>query len=106
MAKKKHSNLLQNQNTHHLYTIYDFEQREIYKFGISDTPVIIQNTSARLRDQIKLFNKVTGWQRFSGRLLKYPIQGRFLARKLEDNAILTFHIKHGRFPRRNRNHQF
>ena len=106
MAKKKHSNLLQNLNTHHLYIIYDFEQRQIFKFGISDKPVNALYTSARLLRQITLFNKVAGSKRFSGRIINFPIEGRLSARRLEDESILKFRTKHGQFPRGNSNHQF
>jgi hypothetical protein len=49
---------------------------------------------------------VAGWKRFVGRILKYPIEGRLNARRLEDEAILKFQQKHGRFPRGNPDHQF
>ena len=106
MAKKQHSNLLENPNIHHLYVIYDFENREIFKFGISDKPVNKDYSSTRLVGQIALFNRVAGWKRFAGRILIYPIQGRPKARQLEDEAILKFQQKHGRFPRGNPEHQF
>ena len=106
MAKKKHSNLLQNPNTHHLYLIYDFENREIYKFGISDKPVNKKYSSKRLLDQVILYNRVVGWKRFAGRILFYPIQGRLKARQLEDAAILKFKEKYKQFPRGNPKHQF
>ena len=106
MAKKQHSNLLQNPNTHHLYFIYDFENREIYKFGISDKPVNRKYSSERLSGQVVLYNRVVGWKRFSGRILVYPIRGRLQARQLEDSAILKFKEKHKRFPRGNPKHQF
>lgn len=106
MAKKKHSNLLQHLNTHHLYIIYDFEQQQIFKFGISDKSVNALYTSSRLFGQITLFNKVAGWKRFSGRIIRFPIQGRLNARRLEDEYILKFKDKYGQFPRGNTNHQF
>ena len=105
MALKRHSNLLQNPNTHHLYGIYDFEKRVFYKFGISDKPVI-NHTSSRLSGQIALFNRVAGKNRFAGRILIRQIEGRRKARELEDTAILKFKSKYGSYPRGNPNHQF
>lgn len=106
MAQKRHSNLLENPNVHHLYVIYDLERREIFKFGISDTPVSEDRTSGRLDNQLALFNRVAGWKRFTGRILLYLIEGRLNARRLEDDAILKFQRKHGRYPRGNPDHQF
>jgi len=106
MAIKKHSNLLQNPNRHHLYAVYDFEKREFCKFGISDKPVKKDFTSARLVSQVVLFNRIAGWKRFAGRILIYSIQGRVQARKFEDEVILKFQKRFGRFPRGNPKHQF
>ncbi|MEL6720658.1 MAG: hypothetical protein AAFP82_18280 [Bacteroidota bacterium] len=106
MAKDKHSNRLDNPNLHHLYFIYDFEEKEIYKFGISDKPVNTNNSSARLEEQIKLYNQVTGSPRFSGKILIKSIQGRRKARIKEDDLILKYEEKHGKRPRGNENHVF
>ena len=106
MPKKLHSNSLDNPNVHHLYCIYDFEKREIYKFGISDKPIINDRSSVRLMEQITLYNKVTGSKRFSGRILIRSIKGRRFARQAEDNIILKFKHKYGRFPRGNEGHKF
>lgn len=72
----------------------------------SDKPIINNRTSVRLMEQITLFNKVTGAKRFSGRILIRSIKGRRLARQAEDNIILKFKRKHGRFPRGNEGHKF
>ncbi len=106
MAKKQHSNLHKNPNVHHLYLIYDFQEREIYKFGISDKPVNKDNTSSRLTKQVILYNRVAGSKRFDGRIITYPINGRINARQIEDELILKFKTKYNRFPRGNENHQF
>ncbi len=106
MAKRRHSNLLDNPNIHHLYLIYDSEQREIFKFGISDNAVNEDYSSTRIDYQLALFNRIAGWKRFIGRILAHPIKGRLNARQLEDEAILKFQKKYGRFPRGNPNHQF
>lgn len=106
MSKTKHSNRLDNPNLHHLYFIYDFEMREIYKFGISDKPVNARNSSTRLEEQTKLYNKVAGLPRFSGKILIKSIQGRQKARILEDEVILKYEKKHGKFPRGNADHIF
>lgn len=60
MGKQKHGNRLNNPNDHHLYGIYDFEEREFYKFGISDEEVQ-EGTSSRISNQVNLFNRVVGW---------------------------------------------
>lgn len=106
MAKKKHSNQLDNPNLHHLYFIYDYEMQEIYKFGISDKPINAQESSSRIDRQVKLFDKVAGSKRFSGRILIRSIKGRLKARILEDAIILKFKKKHGRVPRGNEDHTF
>ena len=106
MPKKQHSNLHKNPNVHHLYIIYDFQERIIYKFGISDKPVNNANISSRLTSQIKLYNRVAGSKRFAGRIISYPIVGRLQARQLEDEWILKFKAKRKRLPRGNENHQF
>jgi len=106
MARKQHSNLHKNPNVHHLYLIYDFQEREIYKFGISDKRVNDGITSSRLTRQVMLFNRVAGSKRFVGRIISYPINGRLQARQLEDEWILKFKAKRNRFPRGNENHQF
>jgi len=106
MPKKKHSNLHENPNVHHLYIIYDFKERIIYKFGISDKPVSKDKSSSRLASQIKLYNRVAGSKRFKGRIISYPVNGRLKARELEDEWILKFIAKHGVCPRGNENHIF
>jgi len=106
MAKKKHSNLHNNQNIHHLYIIYDYKDRAIFKFGISDKPVNTSKSSSRLDSQITLFNRVNGTERFRGRIISYPIYGRLKARELEDERIREFIDKYQRFPRGNENHVF
>lgn len=105
MAKKKHGNRLINPKEHHLYGIYDFKEREFYKFGISDEEVK-NGTSTRITEQVNLFNRVAAWVRFARRILRFPISKRRKARKQEDETILTFQKKHGRLPRGNPKHRF
>ncbi|MEM9885153.1 MAG: hypothetical protein AAF849_04615 [Bacteroidota bacterium] len=78
------------QSLHHLYFIYDFEKKEVYKFGISDKPINSNNSSARLGEQIRLYNQVTGSPRFSGKILIKSIKGRHKARIMEDDAVLKY----------------
>lgn len=101
-----HSNNLNNPNLHHLYCIYDYETREIYKFGISDKPINGVHSSDRIDEQVTLFNKVVDWKRFKGRILIYDVKGRVPIRILEDKAILKFMAKHGYLPRGNDDHRF
>ncbi|MEN0003382.1 MAG: hypothetical protein AAF798_04540 [Bacteroidota bacterium] len=105
MAKPNHGNQLNNPNDHHLYGIYDYKEREFYKFGISDEEVK-NGTSSRILDQINLFNRVAGWLRFAGRILLFPISKRREARKQEDTTIHAFKKKYGRLPRGNPKHRF
>ena len=106
MAQKRHSNLLDNPNVHHLYAIYDIRERELFKFGISDSDITADFSSNRLNNQLSLFTRVAGRKRFIGRILIYPIAGRLKARRLEDHAVRRFYKKHGRLPRGNPAHQF
>ena len=103
MGKQKHGNRLANDKDHHLYGIYDFQEREFFKFGISDE-ALKDGNSTRISGQVNLFNRVEGWLRFAGRILLFPISNRQKARKKEDQVIRTFEEKHGNLPRGNQGH--
>jgi len=49
-----HGNSHRNKNPHHLYEIWDQQDEDIFKYGISDDLVEADGQSARLRDQLNL----------------------------------------------------
>lgn len=97
----EHGNSLENKNPHHLYEIRDEEEKDIYKYGISDDPIEDDGLSKRLRYQLNLMNRVVGWPRFLGNVLIENIPGRIKAREVEDSYIDRYREKHGRNPRGN-----
>lgn len=97
-----HGNSHQNLKPHHLYAIDDTEESDIYKFGVSDKPIENDGLSARVREQVDLFNNVVGWVRFVGRIILKGIQGKKKAEQIEDEYIEAYRKKHKRKPRGNR----
>ncbi len=61
---KPHGNSYQNTEPHHLYVIFDGNDDSIYKFGISDDTIDTENLSNRIREQLDVFNRITGSFRF------------------------------------------
>ena len=55
-----HGNSYQNKKPHHLYVIFDKEEDDIFKYGISHDPIGADGLSARLRDQLDLYNRIAG----------------------------------------------
>jgi hypothetical protein len=100
--KPVHGNNHKNDKEHHLYEIYDKEDEEIYKYGISDKPIGKDGLSSRLRDQLALFNNVVGWLRFVGEIILTGIAGRKKAEDIEDEYIDKHEEEHGHRPRGNR----
>jgi URI fold toxin 2 len=96
-----HGNSHQNNNQHHLYEIWDKEDEEVFKYGISDDPIDEDGLSARLRNQVTLFNLVANFFRFVGRILRTDIGGRETAEKVEEDFIEDYKQKHGERPRGN-----
>ena len=76
-----HGNSYKNRRLHHVYVIFDKQDDDIYKYGISHDPIDADGLSARLRDQLDLFNRIAGWQRFYAEILHYEIEGRLAARQ-------------------------
>ncbi|MFK8161516.1 MAG: hypothetical protein AB8H12_03550 [Lewinella sp.] len=104
---KFHGNQKTNRRPHHLYLIYDYRRRQIYKFGISHDPVEQDGLSKRLRSQLKLHNSTEDVLRYRGRVLIIDIEGREKAYWLEDESIDTFRLKHhGTFPNGNTDHNY
>ena len=97
-----HGNSNKNDNPHHLYLIWDRKEDNLYKYGISDTPIEEEDgLSSRVRDQVYHLNLPENWLRFTGRILIKDIPNRKLAKKLETEHIQAYIEKHGRRPRGN-----
>lgn len=60
-----HGNSRDNPKAHHLYAIYDTEENDIFKYGISDKPIGEDGYSRRMREQVGYLNRAVGWLRYS-----------------------------------------
>jgi URI fold toxin 2 len=101
MIMSDHGNSLNNANPHHLYKIYDEEEDDTFKFGISDDPIEADGLSKRLRNQVDFLNRAVGWLRFIGVVLIRNISGRKNAKSIEDEHIDQYFAENGRRPRGN-----
>ena len=99
---KIHGNSRQNEKLHHLYGIYDEEDKSLFKYGISDKPIGEDDYSARMREQVDYLNLAVGWLRYFAKIILRGIAGRQEARRLEDEYIADYRSKHGTNPRGNR----
>ena len=99
---KTHGNSRKNEKDHHLYVIYDKEENDIFKYGISEKPIGKDGYSSRMRRQVDFVNSAVGWLRYFAEILLRGIAGRAKARKIEDEHIDAYRLKHGRNPRGNR----
>lgn len=97
-----HGNSNQNRARHHLYEIWDKQDEETFKYGISDDPIEEDGLSERVRQQVAWFNVVAGWFRFIGRILVFDIEDRIKAKQIEDEYMDAFEAVHDRRPRGNR----
>jgi hypothetical protein len=97
-----HGNSNQNNRSHHLYEIWDRQEEEVFKYGISDDPIDMNGLSKRIRDQLDFLNLAVGWLRFIARILLLNIEGREEAKRIEDERIDAFEEVNGRMPRGNR----
>ncbi len=61
---KPHGNSKKNENEHHLYTIHDTEENDIFKYGISNEPIGKDGYSPRMRRQVDFVNAAVGWLRY------------------------------------------
>jgi hypothetical protein len=93
-----HGNSYKNKRLHHVYVIFDKQEDDIYKYGISHDPIESDGLSARFRDQLDLFNRIAGWSRFYAEILHYDIEGRLKARQIEQQLIRDYKTLHGRRP--------
>ena len=51
-----HSNSNQNDKPHHLYEVWDMQEEEVFKYGISSDPIEADGLSKRIREQIQGMN--------------------------------------------------
>ncbi len=96
-----HGNSYQNKKLHHIYVIYDKQDDAIYKYGISHDAIDTDGLSARLRDQLDLFNRIAGWSRFYGEIIVQSIEGRLAARQQEQALINAYKSQFGKRPNGN-----
>lgn len=98
-----HRNSHQNKTPHHLYEIYDKQEEETFKYGISSDSIDEEGDglSNRIRRQLNIFNLAAGWLRYFARILVKNIPGRKMAEKIEDEFIDNFEEKAGHMPRGN-----
>lgn len=98
---RTHGNSIQNDKKHHLYTIYDSEEDDVFKYGISDKPIAANGYSRRMTEQEDYLNRAVGWSRYKAIILIKEIDGRIEALELEQQHIDTYRAKNGRNPRGN-----
>lgn len=96
-----HGNSKKNPEMFHLYEIYDTEDKDTYKYGISHYPIGKDGFSQRIREQVSLFNRVVNWARFIARILLWDIPGRARAEEIEEEYIARYREENGRNPRGN-----
>ncbi len=93
-----HGNSKENPNLHHLYELYKIENRDTFKYGISDDPIDEDGFSARVRDQLEAMNMAAEYQKYSGEILEKDIAGRLEALRAEREMIDQYYEIHGRNP--------
>lgn len=98
-----HGNSRDNPKAHHLYVIFDTEENDIFKYGISEKPVGEDGNSRRMREQVDYLNRAVGWLRYFAEILQSDISGRSKALQIEEEHITAYFEKHGRLPRGNTN---
>lgn len=96
-----HGNSHQKTNDYHLYEIRDEQEKEVFKYGISDEPFGQDGLSKRIKVQLSILNLAAGWIRYFGKVLLKGIQGRKKAETIENEHIDTFEKEFGRRPRGN-----
>jgi hypothetical protein len=96
-----HRNSLDNDEPHHLYGIFDKQEEEVFKYGISSDPIDDDDLSRRIRRQLRILNLGAGWLRYFAKILLRGIAGRRRAEEIEDEYIKAFEKDKGRMPRGN-----
>jgi hypothetical protein len=96
-----HGNSNKNNKPHHLYAIFDKEEDDLFKYGISHDSIDADGLSDRVRNQINFLNLAVGWVRFFGKILVANINGREKAKVIENQFIESYCEKKGQNPRGN-----
>ncbi len=96
-----HGNSHQNISFHLIYEIWDSQEEEVFKFGITDDKIEPDGLPKRVRKQLQLLNLAVGWERYSARIVITDIPGREVAERTEDDFMDDFELKFGRRPRGN-----
>ncbi len=96
-----HGNSKENPKSHHLYEIFDKEQDDVFKYGISDNSFGADGLSKRIRRQLSLMNTIAGLVRYFANILLRDIPGKREASKIEDEHIEAYRQKFGHPPRGN-----
>ena len=100
-GNREHGNSHANYEMHHLYEIWDNQEEEVFKYGVSKDPIEEDGLSKRLRSQIKMFNIIAGFLRYMGRILLLNIEGKEKAERIEDEYTDAYVQKYGRMPKGN-----
>ena len=101
-----HRNSNQNEEPHHLYEIWDEQENEVFKYGISSDPIESDGLSKRTREQVQDMNLAVGWLRYLARILLSGILNRLLAKRIEDEHMDAFEEMNGRLPRGNKRRNY
>ncbi|MEO0008673.1 MAG: hypothetical protein RJA20_2869 [Bacteroidota bacterium] len=96
-----HGNSKNNEKLHHVYAIYDEEDGDVFKYGISETELGKDDYSRRMREQVDYLNRAVGWARYRAEVIVRDIAGKAHARLIEDEKIAMYIEKFGRPPRGN-----
>ena len=86
---------------HHLYEVFDSEEKDIFKYGISCDELQSDGSSPRANRQVDFLNRAVGWLRYFARILLTAIPGRKRAEEIESKYIEEYKNVHGRNPRGN-----
>lgn len=97
-----HGNDKRNTHSHHLYDIFRNNNRDTFKYGISDDPIDEDGLSARVRDQLEELNLAAEYHKFDAEILLTDIPGREKALQIERQYIDAYYEQHGHNPMGNR----
>ncbi|MEZ4959186.1 MAG: hypothetical protein R2830_05160 [Saprospiraceae bacterium] len=94
-----HGNSNQNDESHHLYEIWDDQEQEIFEYGISSEPIEDDGLSKRVKEQVQILNLAAGWLRYLARIILKHLPNRILAKEKEDEYMDAFEAQYSRLPR-------
>ena len=98
---KFHGNSNRSKRSHHLYEIRDRIDDSVLKYGISAEPVDDDESSKRIRVQLKALNLGAGWIRYHSRILLTDLPGRTAAKVIETQYVEAYAELTGERPRGN-----